>query len=110
MRIGEFATRSGVPVRALRRLESTGLLHPIGRDVNGFRRYAVDQLPLAQRLHGLLDGGVPAALVRELVAAVEAGAARASTRSRRVGALAAYLRDIDAQPAQPMLDLSVEGD
>lgn len=108
MRIGEFATRSGVPVPALRRMETAGLLVPIRRDDNGYRRYAAAQVPLARRYHLLGEAGLPAALVRDLVRALEGPNPGTATATRGRAALAAYLTALDAQPQEPMLDLDLD--
>ena len=56
MRIGELAARAGTTTRALRYYESRGLL-TAGRDVNGHRTYAEDDLRLLQQIRTLQEFG-----------------------------------------------------
>lgn len=106
MRIGEFARHTGIPTATLRRYEALGLLVPSGRDRNGYRRYAVEQLPLATHLHDLVRAGLPAALVAGLVRALEDPGAPASVREARRSVVAAYLERLGADPTGGQLDLS----
>ncbi len=106
MRIGEFARATGIPAAALRRYEAAGLLIPAARDANGYRRYAVEQLPVAAHLHGLVAAGLPPALVRDLVAALEDPTAGAAERAARREAVTAYLDVLRADPTGGLLDLS----
>jgi DNA-binding transcriptional MerR regulator len=108
MRIGEFARLTGVPVPDLRHLESLGLLVPGGRDRNGYRRYAVEQVTAATHLHSLVAAGLPAPLVRDLVSALEDPSHDAATRQRRLAALTAYTQALRSDPALPLLDLPAE--
>ena len=64
MLIGEFASEAGTTPRMLRHYEDTGLLTPVGRDANGYRIYAAEQLPRARQVQALLASGMPATLVR----------------------------------------------
>ncbi|OYO00062.1 MerR family transcriptional regulator [Enemella evansiae] len=70
MLIGEFAAEVGTSARMLRHYEDTGLLEPAGRDGNGYRVYAAEQLPRARQIKGLIDAGVPTALVAQLIDAL----------------------------------------
>ncbi|OYO01467.1 MerR family transcriptional regulator [Enemella evansiae] len=55
MLIGEFAAELGTSARMLRHYEDTGLLAPAGRDGNGYRVYAAEQLPRTRQIKGLID-------------------------------------------------------
>ncbi|MFF7214510.1 MerR family transcriptional regulator [Streptomyces sp. NPDC008238] len=70
MLIGEFASHAGTTPRMLRHYEDTGLLLPTGRDANGYRVYAQEQLPRARQIQALLASGLPATLVRRLLDAL----------------------------------------
>lgn len=48
MRIGEIARRLGVSSDFLRRVERLGLVRPANRDLNGHRRYTVEDLEAVQ--------------------------------------------------------------
>lgn len=67
MLIGEFASEAGTTPRMLRHYEDTGLLTPVGRDANGYRIFAAEQLPRARQVQALLASGMPATLVRQLL-------------------------------------------
>ena len=57
--IGEFAALGRVSVRMLRHYDAIGLLVPVDvDDRTGYRRYAIDQLPLLLRIAGLRQLGV----------------------------------------------------
>jgi len=54
--IGEFAARTGLTPKTLRRYDAIGLLRPVDVDTsNGYRRYGVEQVRTA-RLIGMLRG------------------------------------------------------
>ena len=106
MRIGEFARHTGIPAATLRRYEALGVLVPSGRDRNGYRRYAVEQLPLATHLHALVEAGLPAPVVAGLVRALEDRATPAAVREARLSAVAAYVEALRADPTGGLLDLS----
>jgi MerR family copper efflux transcriptional regulator len=106
MRIGEFARHTGIPAATLRRYEAHGLLAPLARDHNGYRRYAVEQLPQAAHLHALVAAGLPPAVVRELVATLEDPTVSGAVREARRVAVAAYLDALRAEPTGGLLDLS----
>jgi DNA-binding transcriptional MerR regulator len=58
LKIGDFARLSQVPVKTLRYYDDLGLFKPARVDaVNGYRYYAVDQLPRLNRLLALKDLG-----------------------------------------------------
>lgn len=70
MLIGEFASEAGTTRRMLRHYEDTGLLMPAGRDSNGYRMYAEEQLPRARQIRALLTAGLPTPLVGQLLDAL----------------------------------------
>jgi DNA-binding transcriptional MerR regulator len=70
MRIGELARRTEVPARLLRYYEDQGLLTP-DRQVNGYRDYAPDDVPRVLQIRGLIDAGVPTAIIREILPCLE---------------------------------------
>ncbi|HWM02807.1 MAG TPA: MerR family transcriptional regulator [Actinophytocola sp.] len=66
MRIGELATRTGVPTRLLRYYEEQGLLSP-SRSTNGYRVYDPALVGRVTQIRGLLDAGVPTRIIREIL-------------------------------------------
>jgi len=70
MRIGELACRTEVPARLLRYYEDQGLLTP-DRAANGYRDYAADDVPRVLQIRGLIDAGVPTAIIREILPCLE---------------------------------------
>jgi DNA-binding transcriptional MerR regulator len=70
MRIGELAARTEVPTRLLRYYEDQGLLGP-GRSANGYRDYEPDDVPRVLQIRGLIDAGVPTAIIREILPCLE---------------------------------------
>jgi len=70
MRIGELASRTEVPARLLRYYEDQGLLTP-DRQVNGYRDYAPDDVPRVLQIRGLIDAGVPTAIIRDILPCLE---------------------------------------
>ncbi|HEY7593733.1 MAG TPA: MerR family transcriptional regulator [Actinophytocola sp.] len=66
MRIGELATRTGVPTRLLRYYEDQGLLDP-DRSANGYRSYDERLVGRVVQIRGLLDAGVPTRIIREIL-------------------------------------------
>lgn len=70
MRIGELAARTEVPTRLLRYYEDQGLLLP-GRSANGYRDYEPDDVPRVLQIRGLIDAGVPTAIIREILPCLE---------------------------------------
>jgi DNA-binding transcriptional MerR regulator len=66
MRIGELSRHTGVPVRLLRYYEDQGLLSP-GRSVNGYRDYERDDIQRVTQIRGLIDAGVPTAIIRDIL-------------------------------------------
>ena len=70
MRIGDLAARTEVPVRLLRYYGDQGLLSP-GRSANGYRDYEPDDVPRVLQIRGLIDAGVPTAIIREILPCLE---------------------------------------
>ncbi|HEY2281561.1 MAG TPA: MerR family transcriptional regulator [Streptosporangiaceae bacterium] len=70
MRIGELACRTEVPTRLLRYYEDQGLLSPYRR-ANGYRDYECDDVPRVLQIRGLIDAGVPTAIIREILPCLE---------------------------------------
>lgn len=62
MKIGELASRTGVPPRMLRYYEQQGLITPSRAD-NGYRDYAEAQVERTQRVRSLIRTGVPTRLI-----------------------------------------------
>jgi DNA-binding transcriptional MerR regulator len=66
MRIGELASRTGVPARRLRYYEDQGLLSP-DRSANGYRDFGPSAVSRVTQIRGLIDAGMPVAIVREIL-------------------------------------------
>ena len=66
MRIGELASRTGVPARLLRYYEEQELLTP-ERAANGYRTYAEGLVDRVVQIRGLLDAGVPTKIIKEIL-------------------------------------------
>ncbi len=66
MRIGELATRSGVPVRMLRYYEDKGLLSP-QRAPNGYREYAERDVARVGLVTSMIRSGLPTRLIVPLL-------------------------------------------
>jgi DNA-binding transcriptional MerR regulator len=66
VRIGELASRTGVPTRLLRYYEEQGLLSP-ARTPNGYRDYDDGLTGRVTQIRGLLDAGVPTRIIREIL-------------------------------------------
>lgn len=68
--IGEFAALGRVSVRMLRHYDAIGLLVPASVDArSGYRRYAIEQLPLLLRIAELRDLGVGLGPIADLARA-----------------------------------------
>ena len=66
MTIGELARRSGMSVKALRRLEGMGLIYTVGRSPTGYRLFDEDALWCVQVIGNLRSLGLTVAEIREL--------------------------------------------
>ena len=78
MRIGEFATLTGISERSLRHYEDAGLLVP-DRAANGYRDYDEKLTGRACEVRDLVTAGIPLRLVADIIdAASGAGGVSAS--------------------------------
>lgn len=66
MRIGELATRTGVPARMLRYYEAQGLIQP-ARLHNGYRDYDDYLIDRVVKIRGLLDAGIPTRVIGDIL-------------------------------------------
>ena len=66
MTIGELARRSGMSVKALRRLEGMGLIYTVGRSAAGYRLFDQDALWCVGVIANLRSLGLTLAEIREL--------------------------------------------
>jgi DNA-binding transcriptional MerR regulator len=68
--IGDFSRATHLSVKALRHYHGAGLLEPAEVDAaSGYRRYAVDQIPIAQVIHRFRDLDMPLDEIRAVLAA-----------------------------------------
>ncbi|MCU1395400.1 MAG: MerR family transcriptional regulator [Ilumatobacteraceae bacterium] len=68
--IGDFARATNLTIKTLRHYHSVGLLAPVDVNAaNGYRSYAVEQIPLAQVIRRLRDLDMPIDDVRAVVVA-----------------------------------------
>ena len=98
MRIGELAQRTGVPARRLRYYEDQALLSP-GRYANGFRDYADADVQRVTQIRGLIDAGVPTAIIKDILPCLDDPAAihLADPAPDIVAALERHHQQIDAR-------------
>jgi DNA-binding transcriptional MerR regulator len=66
MRIGELASRTGVPARRLRYYEEQGLLSS-ERSANGYRDYDAQAVQRVTQIRGLIDAGIPTAIIKRIL-------------------------------------------
>lgn len=66
MRIGELATKTGVPARMLRYYEEQGLITPRRLD-NGYREYDDYLVHRVRKIRGLLDSGIPTRIIGDML-------------------------------------------
>ncbi|WP_433931084.1 MerR family transcriptional regulator [Curtobacterium flaccumfaciens] len=71
MKIGELATRTGVPARMLRYYEAQGLIQP-RRLHNGYRDYDDYLVGRVARIRGLLDAGIPTRVIGDILPCFDA--------------------------------------
>ena len=64
--IGELSRRTGASVRSVRHYEQQGLLSAV-RTSAGHRRFPVESVETVRRIRLLLDGGLPLAVVAEVL-------------------------------------------
>jgi DNA-binding transcriptional MerR regulator len=68
--IGDFSRATHLSIKALRHYHQAGLLEPAEVDeASGYRRYAVDQIPIAQVIHRFRDLDMPLDEIRAVLAA-----------------------------------------
>lgn len=90
--IGDFSRMTRLTVKALRHYHDVGMLEPRSVDPDsGYRRYAVDQVPIAQVIKRLRALDMPVEEVRAVVSAPDV-----ESRNR---AIAAHLRRMEEQLA-----------
>lgn len=71
MRIGELASCTGVSTRLLRYYEQQGLMVP-GRNANGYREYSEAFVDQVIQIRGLLDGGLPTRVIKQVLPCLKA--------------------------------------
>lgn len=85
--IGEFARRCRLPVSTLRYYDRIRLLVPAVVDPSsGYRRYAIDQLPVAVLISRLRSLGIAPDRIGRILAGGSAGAAVLAGERRRIAA------------------------
>lgn len=68
LRIGDFSKLSRISIRMLRHYDEIGLLEPKSTDAfTGYRYYAEDQLPVAERIMALKNMGFGLAAIAEIL-------------------------------------------
>jgi len=92
--IGEFATRTGRSIHALRWYEAQGLMPGVIRDSGNRRVYSELHLSWIDLIHRLRRTGMSIAQIREYAALVKQGN---STLARRRGILAAHRTCVEAK-------------
>src|SRR5258708_9194882 len=95
--IGEFATRTGRSIHALRWYEAQGLMPGVIRDSGNRRVYSELHLSWIDLIHRLRRTGMSIAQIREYAALVKQGN---STIVRRRGILAAHRTRVEAEIAE----------
>lgn len=78
MRIGEFASRSGVSIRSVRYYEEQGLLTST-RSASGQRHYSADQVQRVEMIQQLYSAGLSSRTIAELLPCVDAPSEERST-------------------------------
>lgn len=66
VRIGEVATRTGVPARLIRYYEAHGLLSPQRLD-NGYRTYTKRHVDRVNQIRTLLEAGLPTRIIKRVL-------------------------------------------
>jgi DNA-binding transcriptional MerR regulator len=123
LKIGDFARLCQVPVKTLRYYDDLGLLKPARFDgVNGYRYYAVDQLPRLNRLLALkelgfsleqieriLNEGVTHEQLRGMLMFKRAEAEhRLKEEEGRLARIEAKLREIEQEDRMPDYEVAVK--
>jgi DNA-binding transcriptional MerR regulator len=70
MQIGELARRTAIPARRLRYYEEKGLLSS-ERSANGYRDYDPQAVERATQIRGLIDAGIPTAIIKDILPLLE---------------------------------------
>lgn len=96
MTIGQLSRRTGVPVKALRRHESLGLISTLGRSSGGYRLFDETAIACVRSVHGLRGLGLTETEIAVLVAAHDAGK---DINTRLSEALAAVRARLDSRAA-----------
>jgi len=66
--IGAFSVLTGLSIPALRHYDDMGLLHPLSVDEHsGYRRYGLDQVPVARLIRALRAVEVPIETIRDIL-------------------------------------------
>ena len=105
--IGAFAGLTGVSAKRLRHYDSIGLFSPAFVDpATSYRFYTASQIPALRRIVSLSDLGVP---LREIKAAVDAGAVQAALERRRTE-IVEQRAELDRKLAALDIELDVESD
>jgi DNA-binding transcriptional MerR regulator len=83
--IGAFSVLTGLSIPTLRHYDDVGLLHPLAvDDRSGYRRYGLDQVPIARLIRALRAVEVPIEAIRDILdARNDDDAARRILRSHR---------------------------
>lgn len=123
LKIGDFSRLCQVPVKTLRYYDEVGLLKPVHVDaVNGYRYYAVDQLPRLNRLLALkeigfsleqigriLNDGVTHEQLRGMLMLKRAEAeGRLNEEHERLTRIEARLRAIEREDYMPNYDVTLK--
>jgi DNA-binding transcriptional MerR regulator len=95
--IAEAAQRSGLSAHTLRYYERIGLIHSVGREANGHRRYGRDDLEWLELLRKLRTTGMP---IRQMVEYAELVREGPQTAGRRRQMLEDHRCAIEAQIGQ----------
>ena len=99
--IGEFAALGRVSVRMLRHYDAIGLLAPADVDEHtGYRRYAIDQLPLLLRIAELRELGVGLDRIAGVSTAADSDAALRGVLTERRAELESSVADDRARIAR----------
>jgi DNA-binding transcriptional MerR regulator len=98
--IQEAAERTGLTVHTLRYYERIGLLMPIGRAVNGHRRYSQQDINLIQTLNRWRQTGMPLIDIQRYVKLIQEGDSTAGIRRAMLEAhrqtVVAQIEDLQA--------------
>ncbi len=97
MNIGQASRQSGLSAKTIRFYEDIGLVAPVGRDANGYRRFGPREVRLLHFVHRARSLGFSVEQCRELLALYQ----DRERTSADVKAIAlARIRDIDAKVAE----------